>query len=208
MDNVKDQVRDVGQGLADAFTFKKQRQQVSDAVDGAVKKAKSLAGSIMPSTPPTTYKYDDKALAGGANPNSSKAAPKAAPAKSTAKMPSYKEGTLNVPKTGPAKLHKGEAVLPKEHAEHLRSAVAGALGHGEEKPKKEIRHIITRKAKNGGYVHEHHHTAPEHHPMEEHISPDQDSMVEHMMDHMGEANPGEAEADAGQSGVPMQQGAM
>lgn len=29
-------------------------------------------------------------------------------------MPSYKEGTKYVPKTGPAILHKGEAVIPKE----------------------------------------------------------------------------------------------
>ncbi len=29
-------------------------------------------------------------------------------------MPSYKEGTNYVPKTGPAILHKGEAVIPKE----------------------------------------------------------------------------------------------
>ena len=77
------------------------------------------------------------------------------------------------------------------------------LGKGEpEKPKKEIKEIRTRKAKSGGYVHEHHHTHPEHHPAEEHVSPDQDAMVEHMMQHMGEPNPGEAEADAGQSGIP------
>lgn len=71
-----------------------------------------------------------------------------------------------------------------------------------EKPKKEIEHIRTRKAKSGGYIHEHHHTHPEHYPPESHVSADQDAMVDHMMSHMGEPNPGEAEADAGESGIP------
>ena len=69
-------------------------------------------------------------------------------------------------------------------------------------PKKEIHEVRTRKGKSGGYIHEHHHTNPEHHPMEEHTSPNQDAMVAHMMANMGSPNPGEADADAGQSGIP------
>jgi hypothetical protein len=69
--------------------------------------------------------------------------------------------------------------------------------HKADKPKKEIHEIRTRKAKTGGYIHEHHHTHPEYHKMEEHTSPDQDAMVSHMMEHMGQPNPGEADADAG-----------
>lgn len=78
-------------------------------------------------------------------------------------------------------------------------AVRDALGGHDEKPKspKEVREIRTRKSKSGGYIHEHHHTHPEEHPMEEHTSNDQDSMAEHMLTHMGSPNPGEAEADAG-----------
>jgi hypothetical protein len=85
------------------------------------------------------------------------------------------------------------------------SAKANLAGHAEV-PKKEIHHISTRKA-GKGYIHEHHHTHPEHHPMTEHTSADQDGMVEHMMQNMGQANPGEAEADAGQSGIQPQTGA-
>ena len=80
------------------------------------------------------------------------------------------------------------------------SAKANLAGHAEV-PKKEIHHISTRKA-GKGYIHEHHHTHPEHHKMEEHTSADQDGMVDHMMQNMGQPNPGEAEADAGQSGIP------
>ncbi len=122
--------------------------------------------------------------------------------------PKYHKGTDYVPKTGPAILKKGEAVLNNKDAEDYRQgkpmkasdAMKGAseaLGGKEKTPKKEISHIVTKKAHSGGYVHEHHHKSPEHHPMETHISPDQDSMAEHMMQHMGEPNPGEAEAEAG-----------
>lgn len=131
-------------------------------------------------------------------------------------LPMYHKGTDYVPKTGPAVLKKGEAVLNNEDAEAMRKSKGKAMdnsnvmsslsaslgGKKEKKPKKEIKEIRTRKSKNGGYVHEHHHTAPEHHPMEEHTSADQDAMAEHMMQNMGTPNPGEAEADAGQSGAP------
>ncbi len=121
-----------------------------------------------------------------------------------AKSPSYKHGTDYVPKTGPAILHKGEAVLNKHEAEQHRiyGHTAEALGGEQEKAKKVIKEIRTRRGHKGGYIHEHHHTVPEQHPMEEHVSPDQDAMVSHMMEHMGQPNPGEAEADAGQGGMP------
>lgn len=137
-------------------------------------------------------------------PAPAKPAPKPA---DTKPKPSYKHGTDYVPDTGPAVLHKGEAVLNRHDADKMRSAKHAVFGSvashlsGEHEPKKELKEVRTRKAKNGGYIHEHHHTHPETHPMEEHMSPDQDSMVSHMMDHMGEPNPGEAEADAGQSGI-------
>jgi hypothetical protein len=76
-------------------------------------------------------------------------------------------------------------------------AARTALGGGDEKPKKEISHIVTRKATSGGHIHEHHHTHPEHHPKEEHTTRGDDEMAEHMMANMGTPNPGEAEADAG-----------
>jgi hypothetical protein len=79
-------------------------------------------------------------------------------------------------------------------------AVAGSLG-GSETPKKEIKHIITRKAKSGGHIHTHVHTHPAH-PDEDHVTHGDDQLAEHMMMHMGTPNPGEAEAEQGQSGIP------
>jgi hypothetical protein len=51
------------------------------------------------------------------------------------KAPSYKSGTRYVPRTGMAKLHKGEAVLNKKQANKYRGAAA-ALGAGKKKTKK------------------------------------------------------------------------
>lgn len=85
----------------------------------------------------------------------------------------------------------------KDVMDGARSAMAGA----DKEPEKEVHEIRTRKGKSGGYIHEHHHTHPSHHKPEEHVSANQDAMVQHMMQNMGTPNPGEAEADAGQSGV-------
>ncbi|MCI0418144.1 MAG: hypothetical protein L0312_02805 [Acidobacteria bacterium] len=52
-------------------------------------------------------------------------------------VPSYKKGTKNVPRTGFAKLHKGEAVIPAKQAKKYRGrkvkAAASALGAGKHK---------------------------------------------------------------------------
>ena len=193
-------------------------------IGGAVDKVKSIfsGGSSGSSSSDTDYnKAYHAQMLKAANDSLKAAADKSTPAPKAAtpkkgSLPSYKTGTDNVPKTGPALLHKGEAVLPKEDAKKLRQAKgtdmskesvmkeAGSslTGKPEAKPKKEVEEIRTRKAKNGGYIHKHMHTHPEHHPDEEHISKNQDEMAQHMLEHMGEPNPGEAEADAGQSGIP------
>ncbi len=57
---------------------------------------------------------------------------------------------------------------------------AKGMGGSSKTPKKSVREIRTRKGKSGGYIHEHHHESPEHHPMEEHMSPDQNAMLAHM----------------------------
>ena len=53
------------------------------------------------------------------------------------KIPSYKHGTKNVPKTGLAKLEKGEAVLTVKQAKRYRRGKVGgassALGAGKKK---------------------------------------------------------------------------
>lgn len=142
--------------------------------------------------------------------------PKAAPAKVTPKttLPSHEDGIDDVPNTGPAILHKHEAVLNKEDAENYRAGkrmankkynVEDELGGKKKKGPKEIKHIISRKGKdhegNHVVIHTHVHTHPEH-ADEEHISDGDDQLADHMMEHLGTPNEGEAEAEAGQSGIP------
>ena len=111
-------------------------------------------------------------------------------------MKSYKKGTDYVPETGPAILHEGEAVIPKEKnkmKDNGFDAVKDALGGVDKskKPKKEIKHLVHKRSKNGGHIIEHHHTAPEHHPMEEHTFDNHDDMLNHVMEHMTDKNEGE-----------------
>lgn len=181
---------------------------VSDAED----KVKGVAGKVSDTVkswlPKQTTTIDNTgAKFEGGTPIGKPKAPSAA----TPKKPSFKDGTDFVPKTGDAKLHKGEAVLKKEDADKFReakmkhgtmSSVAEELGGKSEKPKKEIKHMHIKKATNGGHIIRHEHTHPEHHPDEEHITKNDDELASHVLQNMGTPNPGEAEADAGQSGIP------
>jgi hypothetical protein len=198
---MSDAGRKIVEGLANDLSGRTAVENVKNKVSDVVGQAKKYYQSsplhtlLSGSQPETTYKYDQNAVA-----------PKAAPAKPVKKMPSYEKGTDRVPKTGPAMLHKDEAVLTKdEAAKHRVMKGAGEELSGDKKPEKEISHIITKKAKKDGktvHVHTHVHTHPMHHPNEEHVTEGNDGLADHLMEHMGEPNPGEAEADAGQSGVP------
>ena len=77
---------------------------------------------------------------------------------------------------------------------------------GNEKPPKEIHHIHIRKVHGGNHIVEHHHIHPAHN-MEEHTTQGTDGLVDHVMQHMTDENPGESEANEGQSGIPPQTGA-
>lgn len=120
----------------------------------------------------------------------------------TKPLTQYAKGTTRVPKTGAAMLHEGEAVIPA-HENPMSGMYDKVPGmKTPRKPKKEIDHIKIRKAKSGGHIVEHHHTSPADHKMEEHVMPNMDALHAHMEDTMGTPNPGEAEADQGQSGIP------
>ena len=105
---------------------------------------------------------------------------------------SFKKGTDYVPKTGIYKLHEGEAVKTAE--ENKMDPMALVPGRSEEKPNKVVHEIRSRKAHSGGVIHEHHHTHPEHHKMEEHTSPDAAAAGAHVASMLGEGAP---PADAG-----------
>ena len=203
---------DIAQNLKDSFesTLGAPFKAVGDAVK------KYIPSSLMPSPSSSSSTHanwtpepndEQKQQIKNENQQSS---PKPA-TKPPVKKPSYEKGTDYVPKTGPAVLHKGEAVLNKEDAEKHREAknmknaydVSDELGgKKEEKPKKEIKHMHIKKASNGGHIIRHEHTHPEHHPDEEHTTKTDDELADHVLQNMGTPNPGEAEADAGQSGVP------
>jgi hypothetical protein len=79
----------------------------------------------------------------------------------------------------------------------VHEATKEALGGSEHsKPKKEVKEMHIKKAANGGHVITHHHTSGEHEP-ETHTTKTDDELMDHVAQHMGTPNPGEAEADAG-----------
>lgn len=116
----------------------------------------------------------------------------------------FHKGTPYVPKSGQYELEKGEAVVKKEDnpMHHAMSGIADIMGGDKPaKAPKVIKEIRMRKGHEGkGYIAEHHHDHHDH-PMEEHVLGNQDHMIEHMMEHMGQENPGEKEANEGNSGV-------
>lgn len=73
---------------------------------------------------------------------------------------------------------------------------------GHEKSHRKLTGIHTKKA-HGGHIHTHHFDDGSE---ENHVTQGTDGMVDHMLQHMSEPNPGEAEADAGQS-APLSQAA-
>ena len=211
---------DIAKNLGESFN--KVISAPVNAVSNAVDKAKSFLGvpSLAPSKPAASSQdtswHDDMVKKASQslidNPNPKPKTPAKATPKAAKNIPSYEKGTDRVPKTGPAILHKDEAVLPKDEAQKHREAktmakstydVADELGGKKEsKPKKEIKHMHIKKASNGGHIIRHEHTHPDHHPDEEHTTKTDDELASHVLQNMGTQNPGEAEADAGQSGIP------
>ena len=117
----------------------------------------------------------------------------------TKPLGSFEHGTDNVQKTGVYKLHKGEAVIPKDKNTMKTDKMKAALSDEDKsKPKKEIKHIETRKTKDGKFIHTHKHHRPEHHPDEEHVSNNMEELKKHMEAHMG----GEPEGDEAAGAAP------
>lgn len=108
----------------------------------------------------------------------------------------YHKGTSYVPKTGPAILKKGEAVIPAEKNPMNTVNPFDLINKGDKKPKKEISEIRTKRAHDGKMIHTHIHHHPETHPDETHVSSNMDDMHAHMENHMGTPNDGEAAAGA------------
>jgi len=111
---------------------------------------------------------------------------------------SLKHGTDYVPKTGNYELHEGEAVTPKEDNPMAdESQFAMVPGRKAKTPKKE--HVATHIThhKDGSHTAVHKHSHPEHHPDETHALSNMDALHDHLEQHVGQPNSGEAEAEAG-----------
>jgi hypothetical protein len=130
-------------------------------------------------------------LTSGGGKGGGKGAPTPPPSGPAAKPAGFKDGGV-VEKSGVAKVHKGETVIPAPKSA-WKDATKHLGGRSNKSPKKEIKEIRTRRGASGGFIHEHHHTDPENNPMEEHTSPDQIGMLQHMLTNM---------PDAGAAGPP------
>lgn len=150
-------------------------KQYNDAVSGT---------PVAPKAPPASQDYDkvNKTSRYGNRPGEKRPGPDG--------MPTYHKGVTSVPKTGPAIVKKGEAIIPAEHnpmnPENMFDKVAGMA----KPPAKEIDHLKIRKAKTGGHIVEHHHTAPGTHKMEEHLAPTMKALHDHIDSHYGSPNVG------------------
>ena len=115
----------------------------------------------------------------------------------TPPLGSFKHGTDYVPKTGVYKLHEGEAVTPKDkNMKNMYSKIT----EGDAKPKKEVKHVITKKLHDGKILHTHVH----HHPMHEdehYVSDDSKAAGAHM-----EGATGDGASAAGDQAAPMTAG--
>jgi hypothetical protein len=114
-----------------------------------------------------------------------------------------------VPADGAYKMQKGEKVLTKEQADHLKHSfglASATLAHDKgpepehKVAKKKIKEMHIRKAKSGGHVVIHKHHAPHESMMhdEEHVVPgDKEALAKHVMANEPEAPPEEAGESAG-----------
>jgi hypothetical protein len=73
-----------------------------------------------------------------------------------------------------------------------KAASSAGMAGKESKPAKVVKEMRVRKGASGGHIIEKHHTAPEHHPMEEHATDGDNAMHQMMQASMGTGQPGSA----------------
>jgi len=203
---------DLKQAVKDTLTGKSIMDTLSSRAKALLKK------SPPPEAPPTPDSYHDeqvrqanesfrKQTTGG---GSDSPIPKP--------IAKYKDGTDYVPETGPAILHKGEAVLKKEDAEKYRRHMASpskSLGgkkrgrpKGSTKKKKAPRHMHIELADNGGFHVRHQHDAPldgsgeSATPETTHSLGDPSALLGHIQDTYGGQMPGAGAAGPGAPAPP------
>ena len=75
----------------------------------------------------------------------------------------------------------------------MMKAAGKAMGAHNDKPAKKVKSIEIKKAASGGHIITHHHTRPDAHPSEDHVTSSNKAMMQHVSDAMGSgAAPGGA----------------
>ncbi len=180
-------------------------QPIADWVDNYVyKPAQRVLGAVdklsVPQKKEDTSGHDD--MVRKANQSfASKPASSSAP-------PKYHKGTDYVPKTGPAILKKGEAVLNEKDADTYRSnkgkemakdthsrahSVLGGSHKSKGKKGKKAHSMHIKRGKSGGFIVQHH-GAPDENGMtppldDPHVVPDMSALQSHIADNMGDQGP-------------------
>jgi hypothetical protein len=152
-------------------------------------------------------------------------AEKSANVKQLANAPKYhKGGKIKKDGVQVVDAEKGETVLPKnnkkratelamKHLEGMKAGLKAAEKHSEKSEHKKAEHGKRHGKVKKMHVHVNDDNTfsmtHEHHPMEDgtpvadttHSAPDMDGLIDHMQEHLGTPNPGEAEAEAGPAGA-------
>jgi hypothetical protein len=122
----------------------------------------------------------------------------------TKALGSFAKGTTKVPKTGNYKLHEGEAVIPAKENPMNKGGMDAVMGLAKDKaPKKEIKEMVHSKTHNNKHMIVHKHHSPSHHPDETHVMNDMAELHQHMDDHAGAPNDGEAAPAGADQPAPM-----
>lgn len=205
MDSVKSAPGKAMAGIKSASApgskFRTEGGKLGDAFGEGHKAGEVAAGNEKPAPKkaPDTSVADEGEAAGAA----ARAAEPAIGTAASKAAPSYKKGTDFVPKTGPAILHKGEAVTPAKDnpMSDMFDKVPGRKSE-EKPPKKSIKRIEITKSHNGKHIvkHVHHHPA---HEDETHVMNDMAALHSHLEDHAGTPNEGEGPESA-PAGAPAQ----
>ena len=112
----------------------------------------------------------------------------------TKTLGSYEHGTPHVPKTGIYKLHKGEAVIPKEKNPMNPFA---KITSGDKKPRKALKALHVHATDNKKHIvtHKHHH--PEHHPDTTHAMDSAAEVGQHVAENAPNIEPQAPSMDEG-----------
>jgi hypothetical protein len=181
-------------------------QPIADWVkDHVYTPAQRVLGAIDKIVPDSPQKKEDTSwhdsmVRSASQSYAAKSASKPAP-------PKYHKGTDYVPKTGPAILKKGEAVLNEKDADEYRSTKGkemakssssrahSVLGGSHKKSKskgKKPHSMHVKRGKSGGFIVTHHH-APDEAGMapapDDHVVPDMSALQSHIADNMGDQGP-------------------